>query len=97
MRDVHGDQQPRAPLGAGFAPLGTPVSRVDGIAKVTGHARYAAEHPAPHLAWGVVVSSTIAKGRIERVASERALAVPGVLAVLSHENRPKMRRLGFMY
>ena len=97
MRDVHGDQQPHAPLGAGFAPLGTPVSRVDGIAKVTGHARYAAEHPAPHLAWGVVVSSTIAKGRIERVASERALAVPGVLAVLSHENRPKMRRLGFMY
>jgi xanthine dehydrogenase YagR molybdenum-binding subunit len=97
MTPIHGDQQPLAPFGTGAVGIGTPVPRIDGVAKVTGLARYAAEHPAPDLAWGVVVCSTIAKGRITRIDTARARAVPGVLAVLSHENRPKMRRLGFMY
>ena len=42
--------------------IGTPTSRVDGIAKVTGAAKYAAEFNAPGLAHGSVVTSTIAKG-----------------------------------
>ncbi|MFL5334490.1 MAG: xanthine dehydrogenase family protein molybdopterin-binding subunit [Geminicoccaceae bacterium] len=69
--------------------VGSPRSRVDGPAKVTGAARYAAEYKAPGLAHGYVVSSTIAKGRITRIDTEAALAVPGVLAVLTHENRPR--------
>ena len=44
--------------------IGTPTSRVDGIAKVTGAAKYAAEFKAPGLVHGSVVTSTIAKGRI---------------------------------
>jgi xanthine dehydrogenase YagR molybdenum-binding subunit len=57
---------PGADAGTGAVSLGMPVSRVDGRAKVTGAARYAAEHPVEdpgqQLAHGVVVNSTIAKG-----------------------------------
>lgn len=97
MSFVHGHQQPVALPGTGAVRIGQALNRIDAPAKVTGHARYAAEHPAADLVWGVVVSSTIAKGRIVAIATEQALAVPGVLDVLSHENRPKMRSMGLMY
>jgi xanthine dehydrogenase YagR molybdenum-binding subunit len=69
--------------------VGTGQSRVDGRAKVTGAAKYAAEFNVPDLAHGYVVSSAIAKGRIRSLDVERALAVPGVLAVFTHERRPR--------
>ena len=50
--------------------LGKPTARVDGRAKVTGAAKYAAEYPANGLAYGCVVSSTIAKGRITKINTE---------------------------
>jgi xanthine dehydrogenase YagR molybdenum-binding subunit len=67
--------------------IGTAQSRVDGRAKVTGAAKYAAEHKAPDLAHGVAVSSAIARGRIKSIDASAALAVPGVLQVFTHENR----------
>ncbi len=70
--------------------IGTPTSRVDGRAKVTGLAQYAAEHAARDLAYGAVVTSTIAKGRIARIDASRALSVDGVIDVITHKNRPKM-------
>ena len=70
--------------------IGTPTSRVDGRAKVTGAAQYAGEFNAPDLVYGNVVTSTIPKGRIKRIDASRALAVEGVIDVLTHENRPKM-------
>jgi xanthine dehydrogenase YagR molybdenum-binding subunit len=70
--------------------IGTATSRVDGVAKVTGAAKYAAEFNVPGLAHGSVVCSTIAKGRIARIDGSAALRVKGVLAVLTHENRPPM-------
>ena len=70
--------------------IGTSTSRVDGYLKVTGTAQYAGEFHAADLAYGSVVSSTIAKGRITRIDASRALAVEGVIDVLTHENRPKM-------
>jgi xanthine dehydrogenase YagR molybdenum-binding subunit len=70
--------------------IGTPTSRIDGRAKVTGAAQYAGEFNVPGLAYGSVVSSTISRGRIARIDVARALAVEGVLDVLTHENRPKM-------
>jgi xanthine dehydrogenase YagR molybdenum-binding subunit len=69
--------------------LGTAQSRVDGRAKVTGTAKYAAEFNVPGLTYGVVVSSAIAKGRIKSIDISAALAVPGVLHVFTHENRPR--------
>src|SRR6478752_4804512 len=70
--------------------IGTPTSRVDGRVKVTGMAQYAGEFAAPDLAYGSVVTSTIARGRIRRIDASQALAVEGVLDVLTHENRPMM-------
>jgi xanthine dehydrogenase YagR molybdenum-binding subunit len=71
--------------------LGQPVSRVDGQLKVTGGARYAAEFDAgPELAYGVVVQSTITRGRIAVIDRTAAEAAPGVLAVLTPSNAPKL-------
>ncbi|MGJ4917074.1 xanthine dehydrogenase family protein molybdopterin-binding subunit [Bradyrhizobium oligotrophicum] len=72
------------------AHIGTATSRVDGRAKVTGAAKYAAEFTAPGLAFGVVVNSTIPKGRIISIDPSRALAVDGVIDVLTHTNRVRM-------
>jgi xanthine dehydrogenase YagR molybdenum-binding subunit len=70
--------------------IGTPTSRVDGRAKVTGEAKYAGEFNAPGLAYGSVVESTIPRGRIARIDTSEALRVEGVLDVLTHDNRPRM-------
>ena len=69
--------------------IGQPTSRVDGRAKVTGAAKYAAEYSVPNLLYGYVVSSEIAKGKITKIDTERALALEGVLQVFTHENRPR--------
>ena len=70
--------------------IGTPTSRVDGRDKVTGAAKYAGEFMAPDLAFASVVSSTIAKGRIASIDVSEAMKVGGVIAVLTHKNRPPM-------
>jgi xanthine dehydrogenase YagR molybdenum-binding subunit len=70
--------------------IGTPTSRVDGRAKVTGEAKYAGEFNVGGLAYASVVGSAIAKGRIARIDTSAALAVPGVLDVLTHEHRPHL-------
>ena len=77
--------------------IGKPLSRVDGVAKVTGKAKYAAEFDAPDLAYGYVVSSTITKGRITHIDTSEALSLPGVLSVITHENRPKIAWLDMSY
>ncbi len=68
--------------------IGSALSRVDGVAKVTGAARYSAEYAAEGLLYGVVVSSAIAKGRITAIEEAAARAVPGVVEILTHKNRP---------
>jgi xanthine dehydrogenase YagR molybdenum-binding subunit len=70
--------------------VGTSTSRIDGIAKVTGAAKYAAEFNAPGLLYGSIVTSTIAKGRIRAIDASAAKRLPGVLGVLTHANRPQM-------
>ncbi|WP_313325917.1 MULTISPECIES: xanthine dehydrogenase family protein molybdopterin-binding subunit [Sphingobium] len=67
--------------------IGAPLSRVEGLLKVTGKARYAAEYPATGLLHGVVVNAAIARGRITRIDDSAARAVAGVVDVLTHENR----------
>src|SRR3954453_11871282 len=69
--------------------VGSPRSRVDGPAKVTGAPRYAAEFTAPDLTYGYVVSSAVARGRIAQIDVSAAKAVPGVLKVFTHVNRPR--------
>jgi len=69
--------------------IGKPTSRVEGRAKVTGAAKYAAEYNIQNLAYGCVVSSTIAKGKIRGIDAAAALRLPGVLQVFTHENSPR--------
>lgn len=66
--------------------IGQPLNRIEGIAKVTGTARYAAEYPLKGLVYGVMVTSTIARGRIRNIDSQAAEKLPGVLTVMSHLN-----------
>jgi xanthine dehydrogenase YagR molybdenum-binding subunit len=88
---------PVADQGTGAVTIGMPVSRVDGRDKVTGQARYAAEHTADGLLYGVVVSGTIPRGRIAAIHADAALAVAGVVEVITHLNRPRIRSFDIFY
>src|SRR5205823_4578822 len=72
------------------ASIGQPISRVDGRLKVTGGATYAAEFDVPGLAYGAIVRSTVASGRIAAIDAAEAEGAPGVLAVLTHQNAPRL-------
>ncbi|HEY0899796.1 MAG TPA: xanthine dehydrogenase family protein molybdopterin-binding subunit, partial [Sphingobacteriaceae bacterium] len=67
-----------------------PIDRVDGKAKVTGTARYAADQKASGVVYGFLVGSTIAKGRIRSMNIKSAQNAPGVLAVITYQNAPKI-------
>ncbi|AMK16633.1 MULTISPECIES: aldehyde oxidoreductase molybdenum-binding subunit PaoC [Sphingobium] len=68
--------------------VGLPHDRIDGPAKVTGTAPYAYERhdAAPNAAYGWIVGSAIAKGRIGAMDLRAAEAAPGVLAIITHQN-----------
>jgi xanthine dehydrogenase YagR molybdenum-binding subunit len=70
--------------------IGQPISRVDGRQKVTGGATYAAEFNVPNFAHGSIARSTVASGRITAIDSTAAEKAPGVIAVLTHLNAPKL-------
>lgn len=70
--------------------VGTPVTRVDGRAKVTGAARYSAEISLPGMMHLAVVGATIASGRVTAIDATAAYATDGVLAVLTHEDLPRV-------
>jgi xanthine dehydrogenase YagR molybdenum-binding subunit len=70
--------------------VGTAVSRKDGYLKVTGRARYAADHSVAGVAHAVAVQSTVASGRITGIDSSLAEAAPGVLVVIHHRNTPRL-------
>ncbi|HTK05940.1 MAG TPA: xanthine dehydrogenase family protein molybdopterin-binding subunit [Ktedonobacteraceae bacterium] len=70
--------------------IGQGLSRVDGRLKVTGQARYSADVPLPDLAHAVVVGSTIARGHILSMNTREAEACPGVLAVITPLNAPRL-------
>ena len=77
--------------------IGRPTDRIDGPAKVTGAARYAYERhdQVPDPAYGYIVGSAIAKGRVTRIDTAAARAAPGVLAVVTHENAGKLTKGNF--
>jgi xanthine dehydrogenase YagR molybdenum-binding subunit len=70
--------------------IGQPVSRVDGRLKVTGRAMYAAEFQIANMAHAAIVRSTIARGRVASIDTTAAQRSPGVLAVLTHLNSPRL-------
>ena len=80
-------------MSLGTRVIGTPVNRVDGRQKVTGTAQYAAEMVLGDMTFAVMAGSSVAGGRIERIRTERALNAPGVLKVITHENRGPLGKL----
>lgn len=72
--------------------IGQPLDRVDARLKVTGQATYSAEHKIPNVAHAVLVTSSIAKGRILSVDTAAAERVTGVLAIMTNRNAPKLAK-----
>ncbi|NSC22832.1 xanthine dehydrogenase family protein molybdopterin-binding subunit [Streptomyces albus subsp. chlorinus] len=70
--------------------LGTAAPRREGRAKVTGAARYAVEHTPPACAYAWPVAASVARGRVTGIDEGEAMALPGALAVLTHENAPRL-------
>lgn len=70
--------------------IGQPFPRVDGRAKVTGGARYAAEFSQPDQAYAVIVGATGGPGRVTFIHATPVTRLPGVLAVISHFNAPRL-------
>ncbi len=66
--------------------IGDPVPRIEGRAKVTGRALYAADEAVANPAFACLVTSTIARGTIRGFDLADARAVPGVLDIMTHEN-----------
>ena len=66
---------------------GQPVSRRDGVLKVTGAATYAADNHPEGMLHAVIVPSTIARGRVRSLEVAAAKAHPGVVEVITPENR----------
>lgn len=70
--------------------LGKEATRVDGLAKVTGKAKYTAEFQIPNVSYGFIVLSTVAKGRITAIDTREAEQAGGVIRVFTHLNAGKL-------
>jgi xanthine dehydrogenase YagR molybdenum-binding subunit len=73
--------------------IGKPVTRVDGRTKVTGKARYAADFNQPGQLYAVIVSATVGLGRVTGIESADVEGMPGLVALITHRNAPKLAYL----
>jgi xanthine dehydrogenase YagR molybdenum-binding subunit len=72
------------------ANMGQPIARLDAYAKVTGKAEYAADVPLNRPAFAYLVTSAIARGRIDRFDLSDARQVRGAIDIVTHENAEKL-------
>ncbi|MFL9843958.1 xanthine dehydrogenase family protein molybdopterin-binding subunit [Flavobacterium rhizosphaerae] len=77
--------------------IGKAISRLEGREKVTGSAKYAAEYKVSDLLFGYVINSTVTKGKIKSMDTAPAKALPGVIEVFNHDNRPSTAWFDFQY
>jgi xanthine dehydrogenase YagR molybdenum-binding subunit len=70
--------------------IGLPLERIEGRAKVTGTAPYAYEQTVAHPLYLHPVQATIARGKIAAIDCTAAKALHGVVAVITHENAPRL-------
>ena len=80
---------PSDPSGHTSNHVGKPIHRVDGHLKVTGQATFSAEFQQPHVAYGALVYSSIARGRIASIDQSAAASAPGVLGIVTTKMRPR--------
>ena len=74
--------------------VGQAINRIDGLLKVTGTATYATDYKLENIAHAVIFKSTIAAGKITDIVTADAEKSPGVLAVITHKNAPKLNVSG---
>ncbi|WP_457940399.1 xanthine dehydrogenase family protein molybdopterin-binding subunit [Mesorhizobium sp. 10J20-29] len=72
------------------ASIGASLTRVDGGAKVTGAARYAADFNQPGQLYAVIVGATVGLGRVTGIEAAAVEAMPGIEAVVTHLNAPRL-------
>jgi xanthine dehydrogenase YagR molybdenum-binding subunit len=72
--------------------IGQPLTRRDGILKVTGAAHYAADHHPPGMLYAVLAVSSIARGRVAFLDVAAAKAHAGVIEVITPANRPALAK-----
>jgi len=77
------------------ANMGKPEPRLEAKLKVTGQARYASDMPVNNPAFAMLITSPIAKGRITAIDLTDARAVPGVLAIFTHEDTGDLKTLPY--
>jgi xanthine dehydrogenase YagR molybdenum-binding subunit len=70
--------------------IGQPLTRRDGVLKVTGAAKYAADQHPPGMLYAVLATSSIARGRVAHLGVAAAKANPGVVEVITPANRPAL-------
>jgi xanthine dehydrogenase YagR molybdenum-binding subunit len=73
------------------ANMGQPIPRYDAVAKVTGKAAYAADVPLNNPVYAYLVTSSIAKGRVDGFDLQAAQQVRGVIDIVTHENAEKLK------
>jgi xanthine dehydrogenase YagR molybdenum-binding subunit len=70
--------------------IGKPLTRVDGRTKATGRARYAADFNQPGQLYAVLASATVGLGRVTGIETAEVERMPGVVALITHRNAPKL-------
>src|ERR1700754_4301720 len=70
--------------------IGQPLTRREGVLKVKGQARYAADNHPPGMLYAVMAVSSIARGRVTFLDLQAAKAHPGVIDVMTPANRPPL-------
>ena len=71
--------------------IGKAVQRVDGVAKVTGKARYVDDFTMPGMRVAKYLRSNIAHGKVVRIDTNRAKGLPGVDGIFTFEDIPENR------
>ncbi|MGF7151906.1 xanthine dehydrogenase YagR molybdenum-binding subunit [Sphingomonas zeicaulis] len=74
--------------------VGKPRTRYESAVKVTGAARYAADHFPAGLLHGVLVGSPVAAGAVTAIDAAAAAGIPGVVRILTHRDMPKLPKPG---
>src|SRR6202140_3586524 len=70
--------------------IGQPLTRREGVLKVKGEARYAADNHPPGMLHAVLAVSSIARGRVSFLDVQAAKSHPGVVEVMTPANRPPL-------
>ena len=77
------------------ANMGQPEPRLEAKLKVTGQARYASDMPVNNPAFAMLITSPIARGQITAIDLADAKSVPGVLAILTHQDTGDIKQLSY--